>query len=273
MIKRLSKQLVIALIFLFILSSFGFLIYYFTRPAPSCFDGIQNQSEKGIDCDGPCLPCEFKELEEVEVLWTEALPTQENFYDLIAQFKNPNQNYGSGYIPYQFKLYDAQNNQVGQFSGITFILPNQTKYLVQMKVASTGLVSKAELSFDKFEWQKLEDYQPPQLVIQQKEYRLLPGEEVGFSQARAILINKSNFDFDKIDIDILLFDSSRRLLALNATEVRTLLSGQERDFLTTWFREISGLVTFVEMEAETNIFDPDNYLSADRPEIERFQEY
>ncbi|RLI90517.1 MAG: hypothetical protein DRO95_06075, partial [Candidatus Altiarchaeales archaeon] len=24
---------------------------------PSCFDGIQNQGEEGIDCGGPCLPC------------------------------------------------------------------------------------------------------------------------------------------------------------------------------------------------------------------------
>ncbi|MDI3543768.1 MAG: hypothetical protein PWQ28_49 [Candidatus Woesearchaeota archaeon] len=26
-------------------------------PCPSCFDGIQNQGEEGIDCGGPCSPC------------------------------------------------------------------------------------------------------------------------------------------------------------------------------------------------------------------------
>lgn len=26
-------------------------------PSPTCFDGIQNQGEKGIDCGGPCVPC------------------------------------------------------------------------------------------------------------------------------------------------------------------------------------------------------------------------
>ncbi len=26
---------------------------------PTCFDGIQNQGEEGIDCGGPCAPCEY----------------------------------------------------------------------------------------------------------------------------------------------------------------------------------------------------------------------
>ena len=27
------------------------------KPCPSCFDGIQNQGEEGVDCGGPCRPC------------------------------------------------------------------------------------------------------------------------------------------------------------------------------------------------------------------------
>jgi len=30
---------------------------YGAEPKPSCFDGIQNQGEEGIDCGGPCKPC------------------------------------------------------------------------------------------------------------------------------------------------------------------------------------------------------------------------
>jgi hypothetical protein len=280
MTKRTTKQLIIALIFLFILSGIGFLIYYFNRPAPSCFDGVQNQGEEGIDCGGPCPSCELVALEQIKVLWIKAIPAQGNFYDLAAQIKNPNQNYGSGQVPYQFELYDAQDNLIAEYTGLTFILPNQTKYLLQTKAESSRPVSKVKLSFAEIEWQKIEDYQPPQLVIQQKEYRLLGSEEPGFSQTRGVLINKTNFDFDKIDIDILLFDSAHHLLAVGTTEIRTLLAGQERDFVATWFRKINGQVAFIEMEAETNIFDVDNYLPAGQQGLpagrgvpERFQEY
>ena len=127
------------------------------------------------------------------------------------------------------------------------------------------------------EWKKLDDYQVPQLIIQQKEYRLLESEEPGFSQVRGVLVNKSSFDFDKIDIDVLIFNSSGQIIGLSTTELRTLLSGQERDFFTTWFNQIKGEVISVQIEPETNLFDSDNYLTTGQkiPEVlkvpEKFQ--
>jgi len=271
--KRFIKQIIIAFILILILSGFGFLVYYFSRPGPTCTDGIQNQSEEGIDCGGPCSSCDVVNLDEVKVIWAKAIPAQNNFYDLAAQIRNPNQNHGSGEVSYKFELYDDTGNIVVQRSGQTFILPNQTKYLTQTRVMANRSVSQVRLLFEQVEWQKMDDYQSPQLFIQQKEYRLLGGEEAGFSQARAILVNKSNFDFDKIDIDILLFNLDHNLLALNSTEMRTLLSGQERDFVATWFSLIEGQVSFVEIEPETNVFNPDNYLPTGRRIPERFQEY
>jgi len=274
MSRRTTKQFIIALIFFFILFGFGFLVYYLSQPAPSCSDGIQNQSEEGIDCGGPCLPCQLVYIKDIEVLWTKAMASQGDFYDLAAQIKNPNQNYGSGQVPYQFELYDFNGNLIVQYPGLTFILPNQTKYLIQLKKQSIiGRPSQIKLSFGEIKWEKLEDYQPPQLFIQQKEYRLLTSQELGFSQVRGVLINKTNFDFNKISLDILLLDSSRQLLAVNATEIGALSAGQERDFVATWFRRIIGQVTFVEVEAETNIFDPSNFLLPERGEPEKFQEY
>lgn len=273
MTRRTTKQLIITLIFFFILSGFGFLVYYLSQPAPSCSDGIQNQSEERIDCGGPCPPCQLVYIKDIEVLWTKAVASQDNFYDLVAQIKNPNPNYGSGQIPYQFELYDSKNNLISQSKGSAFILPNQTKYLLQIKIASPRPISQLKLSFNEIEWQKIEDYQPPQLFIQQKEYRLLSGQELGFSQVKGILINKTNFDFDKIDINVLLLDSSQQLLAVNATEIGALSAGQERDFVATWFKKITGQVAFVEVEAETNIFDPSNFLPPEKGEPEKFQEY
>jgi len=270
--RRAFKQIIIALVFFLILCGVGFLIYYYVQPEPSCFDNIQNQEEKEVDCGGPCIPCELMHIKDIEVLWTEKILAQENLYDLVAQIKNPNQNYGSGDLSYKFEFYDSSSNLLGECSGSSFILPNQTKYLIHSKVNSSGQITQIKFSLSKVEWEKLEDYQPPKLVIQQKEYRLLEDDQPGISQARAVLVNKTNFDFEEIDIDILLFGSYRQLLGLNTTEIRTLLAGQERDFIATWFREIGEQVSFVEIEAETNIFDLDNYLPATGRQ-EKFQEY
>ena len=253
MSKRITKQIIIALIFFLILFGIGFWVYSSgIKPKPSCIDNIKNQGEDDIDCGGPCSSCELVNTKKIEVLSLKVIPAQGNFYDLAAEVKNPNQNYGSGQVPYRFELYDAQDNLIIEYSDSTYILPNQTKYILKIKAESNKPVKQVKLFFGQIKWEKQKDYQPPQLGLQQKEYRLLGDEEPGFAQVRAILINKTNFDFDKIDIDILLFDSYNRLLAINTNEIRTLLAGQERDFFATWFNQINGQVTSVEIEAETN---------------------
>ncbi|MBU1071422.1 hypothetical protein KKG65_03370 [Patescibacteria group bacterium] len=273
MSKRTTKQIFIALIFLLILFGISFLVYSsLIKPAPSCFDLIQNQKEEGTDCGGPCQPCELINIKNIEVISIKVIANQGNFYDLAAKIKNPNQNYGSGQVPYQFELYDPQDNLIVQYSGLTYILPNQTKYLLKIKAERDKPAKQVKLSFGKVEWEKLEDYQSPQLGVQGKEIIFLSEQEPGFAQVRATLINKTSFDFDKIDIDILLFDSAGHLLAINTNELRTFLAGQERDILSTWFNQINGQVNSIEVEAETNIFDSDNYLSGTR-EREKFQEY
>ncbi len=271
--RRIIKQIVIGLISLLVLSGLVFFVYWLFKPAPSCFDGVQNQGERGVDCGGPCLSCDELKLEDVEVLWLEAVIGQNGFYDLAARIRNPNQNYGTGELPYRFELFDDRNNLIGHYDGRTFILPNQTKYLVQIKVPSQGIVKRVALAFGEIKWLKLSDYQPPQLVINNKEYHLLGNAGLGYGQARAVLINKSSFDYENVEVDILLFDKSDNLIALNRTEVNALLSDQERDFTVTWFKEIIGQVALVEIEAETNIFDPNNFLSTKGEVPDRFQEY
>ena len=270
--RRITKQIIITLIIFLVLSIIVFLVHYFQRPKLTCFDGIRNQNEEEVDCGGPCLPCELVHIKEIEVISTEVIFNQGNFYDIFAQINNPNQNYGGKQVPYEFELYNSKNDFVVRHTGLTFILPGQTKYLIQSKIESVKPISAVNLSFGKIEWEKLENEQAIDLVIQQKEYRLLGDDEPGFSQARGVLINKTNFDFEKINIDILLFDASYQLIGLGATEIKTLLAGEERDFVAVWFNQINSQVAFVEMEAETNLFDYDNYIPAGG-EKEKFQEY
>ncbi len=273
MSRRTNKQIIIASVFILILFGFGFLVYsYLIKPELSCTDNIKNQGEEDVDCGGPCPSCELVYIKGIEVLSVKVIPAKGSFYDLVAEIKNPNQNYGSGQVSYKFELYDSQDSLIVEYSGLTYILPNQTKYLLKVRAESSKPVKQVKLSFGEVKWTKPEDYQTPQLGIQDKEYRLLSNEESGFAQVRAILVNKTGFDLDRVDIDILLFDSSNRLVAINTNEIRTFLSGQERDFLSTWFNPISGQVTSVEIEVETNIFDQDNYLSGSKDK-EKFQEY
>lgn len=268
---RSLKQLIIALIFFLISAGFGFLFYLVNRPAPTCFDNIQNQGEEGTDCGGLCQSCETADLKNIEVLWAETVYGRDNFYDSAAQIKNPNQNYGSGKINYNFKFYDSDNNLIGQQKGETYILPNQLKYLAASKIESPEPIKKTELLFEPIEWRKLNDYQPPQLAVSRKEY-FSPQPGQGQSQVNGLVINETNFDFDEIDIDVFLFNSEHKLIVLNTTRVNTLLAGQERHFTVFWFEPLKEQVVSVEAEAETNLFNSANYMKR-HGAPEKFREY
>jgi hypothetical protein len=260
--KRVKKQILVGFIFMLIFASISFLSYFLIKGSPTCDDNIKNQGEQGIDCGGPCAACK-PVLKPIEVIWVNFLAMGNNFYDVVAKIKNPNPNHGSGYLPYVFEFYDSKDQLIGQSQGVDFILPNQTKYLLNIKASAPDNVAKVKISFKNKEinWQKLkEDYQPPQLTITQKKYLILDKPGI-FSQLSGVVVNKSSFDFNEVDIDVLLFDSQGQLVGLNATKVNALLAGQERYFIVSWFNRTKNDANIFETEAETNIFNSDNFIN------------
>jgi len=256
--RRYRKQILIFVIFLLLVALIVSGVKWLTRPRPSCFDGIQNQGEEDIDCGGPCQPCEKLYLKEIKILETKAVHLYDNVYGLAAKIKNVNVNYGTGNLKYIFKYFDKKGNLLGQKEGLTYILPNQIKYLVESKVISVQPIAKVVLDLEIKDWQKPKIYQYPHLVIYRQEFRNL---ETGNSQASGVVVNKTDFNFDKVEIKVLLFDYQNNLIALGTTEVRTLLSRQEREFLVKWPYLIKSPVGSMVMEAETNFFDFHNFIT------------
>ena len=255
--KRTQKQIIIAIIFFVILILLGFFIYEVARPKPSCFDNIKNQDETDIDCGGKyCNPCEAP-LKEIQTLEQDIIYAQEDYYDIGIKIWNPNLNYGSGQIPYNLKYYDDSNNLIGQRLGATYILPNQQKYILEIKIQSLSPIANAELTFEKAKWQEFKNYQRPELVIKDQIYEIT---EDGFVRTKGAVINRSNFDFSKVWVNIVLFDSQGKALGLGTTEINALTAGQQRECPYIWPYQISDQIYSVAMEAETNIFDSDNFM-------------
>lgn len=274
------KQILIALVYFFIFAVIVFSIYLFLKPEPSCSDGIKNQGEERVDCGGPCSPCQSLQKKDLDVLWAKSFVSQKSFpqdmYDLVAKIENPNLNYGSGEFSYEFKVYDSRGELMNTYKGSDYVLSNQTKYLIEPRVKLNRPPHRVTVSFDGIEkWRELkpETVSVGDLAVQDLRYRLLGDSKPGYSQLKALLINRTNYGFDTVNIKVLLFDSSNNLLSIRSTEINTLLSGEKREFTITWFGEINGEVASIETEPETNLFNPDNYLSGVPQEIEKFQQY
>jgi len=263
MFYRIRKQFTILLIVGIFLILLGTGIYYaFLKPGPTCVDNIRNQGEEEVDCGGPCISCEIKTLKDVEVIWAQAIPLSQNYYDLAAKVRNPNPNFGNPGVKYEFQLKDKSGQIVGKKSGTTFILPNSTKYIIENNFDSQGQIDSVQIKIDtgdKLSWLKLKDYQTPELYVKDKKFEII-NQPTFFAEASGVVKNSTTFGFDKVDADIVLFDSNSKLIGAAKSEMRTLTAGEERYFSVRWFSPIAGEVKFFDMQAETNLFSDDNYM-------------
>ena len=267
---RLQKQIIIAVIFFLIIGGIGFLIYKSFSPKPSCFDGILNQQEEKIDCGGPCEVCK-PEIKEIQVLSAVVLPIPNtNFYTISARLRNPNTESGGEKVNFNFVLYNdsgAVNNPVASFFKETFILPSETKYILEPKFESDEIITRAEVEIKNVFWQKLKDYQEPRLDIDRETFKY----ENGVSKVSGVVTNKTNFDFDKVIINAILFDEKNLTAGANLTQIKTLISGEERYFEVSWPWEIKD-IKGIKVEAETDIFLQDNFIKKHGTQ-EKFQTY
>ena len=86
-----------------------------------------------------------------------------------------------------------------------------------------------------------------------------------------VVFNDSNYDFDSVDVSIVLFDSSNTIVGVNRTEIRTLLAKTERSYKVTWPSQITN-VARTSVQVSTNLFENSNFIKSYGTQ-ERFQEF
>ncbi len=271
---RIMKRVKIASVVIVFLIGVGTLWYFVTKPAATCFDGKRNQNEAGIDCGGPCgVACaEAFNPDTFVVRESGFVPgSARNEYDAFGIVHNPNGTIGASAIGYDIILRDMSGAEVGRASGTDSLLPQETKTLLSIGIVTTGIPATAEVSFRDASWQRFSGYQErPPLVLYRTRYDKLSSGPY-FGEAFGTLRNDSSFDFRTVTVKIILRDASGKAVALNQTDVNTLLSGDNRDFTLIWPTAFSGDVAKADMEADADFFHEDNFIQRYRTGTERFQ--
>jgi len=258
--SRERKRILIIVIYLAIFSLVGFLIYLAVRPAPTCYDGKKNQKEEGIDCGGRCRPCpEIINAEPIQVAEQAFVYGGPGKYDALAKITNPNNQFGSSEFSYEFVLRDSSGQEIARRSGTEFILPAETKLILESGLETELIPQEAEVKIIEARWEKFFEYEKPRLNIYNKRYDLISGG-VGYSEAYGLVRNESPFDFNFIKINVVLRDAAGKILALNSTNMYTVSAGEQRDFRLIWPTSFPGDAENLEMEAEADVFHSQNFI-------------
>jgi hypothetical protein len=259
-LQRNHKRILIIGIYLVIFFLLGWMIYSWLRPAETCVDKKMNQNETGIDCGGVCGACEkVYETQDLIIKEKAFVPAGQGKYDAMLRISNPNNQIAGSNFSYNLKLIDVNGNILAERSGKNFILPVESKYIIETDFQVNGIPAQIEATLSNPVWEEFFGYERPELNIYSKSYDLI-SSGIGYSEAKGLLRNESSFDFNSVIIKVVLRDAGGQPIAFNKTEMNTINAGGQRDFRLLWPLNFPGDVQGVEMEAEADVFNTQNFI-------------
>ena len=252
------KRIVIVLIYLSIFAILGAVVYFMMKPDPSCNDGVKNQGEEGIDCGGMCAPCRQEiKYDNLEVKSVEIANDGKGANDVVIKIYNPNEEYGAK--SFQFVIQDDLGNRSPVYRD--FILPKETKYVIvnEYKLAEGANNIEVGINNKGVDWQRAVKYRDPRLVIFNERFE--KSQSGGnYGKVIGLLVNKSAVDYETIKVKGILRDGRGNLVGASYQIINTLPAGSKREFHIIFPVDLGKEISKVEVEAETNIFENDNYL-------------
>ncbi len=142
------RRLFIVLILVVVIGGLSFWHY---SPSifvlPTCSDNKQNGDEVGVDCGGSmCTNLCTSQIKIPTVLWQRSFPVTSSVYNAAAYIVNKN-DAAARAIPYEFRLYDANNLLVARRDGVALV-PPLGRYAIIETGIEVGLAKVARTTFD-----------------------------------------------------------------------------------------------------------------------------
>lgn len=262
---RILKQLIFGLGYLVIWGFVAFGVYAFMQVDPTCNDNIQNQGEEGVDCGFVCGNTCLESLEPLEVqnsyLFKISESDKDNDYDVLFKVYNPNARFGASQLEYEVDLFDVKNILFLRKRGFSYILSGQAKYIFEPAILTTNQQARrAELKIVSVNWERLRGGlgDDVKFTLNSKEY--VQNQKPGvFSHVNGTVFNASDFDFDRVDLVVILYKGDLPVRA-NRTNINTFLSRTERYFEVDWINSFEAIPDRVDVEANTNAFESYNFI-------------
>jgi hypothetical protein len=220
----------------------GFLVLFVGVPlaislytAPTCFDGVKNQGEAGVDCGGPCdRVCDFQASQPI-VLWQRLSEVNRGVYAAVAYIENPNFGIWSPNVEYVFRFY---NNEIVEpileYRNNTYI-PPESRFPIYAGTFrfDEGSPMPDRVFFDiersSLEWWRMERKNPEVSI----ENKVLVHSEV-LPRLQATLRNNSINNYRNVEAISLITDQEGNAVAFSRTFIDHLARGSTAELVYTW---------------------------------------
>ncbi len=226
----------------------GVIVYYvnFYTP-PSCFDGLQNGAEAGVDCDGSCVRICSASVVAPQVKWVESFKILEGQYNAVAYIENTNLTAATRELRYTIKLLE-NGSLIAERSGVTILPPNSTYPVFEGRILTDNGRQPTETVI---ELEPVAVWQPATLDRSQfrvTENRLLSADDR--PRLTAQIENTALTDADAIEVVATIFDRAGKPLTASRTFVDNFSARSTRDIVFTWPDPIATTVRSCEVPTD-----------------------
>jgi hypothetical protein len=205
------------------------IYYFFMHSEPTCFDNLQNQTETGIDCGGPCILCEIKNInsedfeKDVEV---QIIQAGEGQIALFTKVKNPSNIYGAEFN-YKFSIFNKLGGESVQISGKSFVDTEETRYItVPLVKIDKRDVQNVDFSVLDFKWD-FENTHPDYSADINEVSTVLENGEI---KINGIFKNTSSNSIAQVRITSFITDNENSIICASASELRKVGAFSENKF-------------------------------------------
>lgn len=268
---RTQKQILIGLAAILSILILFFVGREIFKPQPTCSDNKQNQEEDAIDCGGPCLPCELKDLKSLITEKTYFLDYKLKGIDLVTEIFNPNIKYGLTNLSGYFTLIDKEGVIIREDLDEPFyILPGENKIIVKIKaLINHPNFVPVSIRFDISSIMSLSDWQKlPPAISSSGEVLELTGVKMKYTNPKlaspinitADLTNRSPLSFRRAFVDVLLCDKKTgKPLSFNQLYIDNIKAEEMQGLPTISWRQALPLGTEIcYRKAHTDVFNKEN---------------
>ena len=229
-------------ILIIVIVSYGIFLIIAKTSSPTCFDNVQNKNEEGPDCGGACgISCEEKYPNPIKIEPLNIIPTKENTFDILFQLENKNQIMGAINVEYDLELFDSQGNLISVKNDITYLWPQEKKFQIGSSFIAPDL-DRFKVKITDTQWQKLgPPVLKPNFPINLELMNYPEAGQIGFYQVDAKVTNEQLKNYSSVDVNVILFDETNKIIAVNKTQLVNLKSLEERFFKIVWFNPFEGM--------------------------------
>lgn len=194
---------------------------------------------------------EFK----ITVEMTKLIPdlSQENVYDVAARIKNPDPQWGISKFNYKFILKDFLGNITAEKEGQSYILPQQSRYIIELGIVALSRAENLEFKLELKEIQKLKEVENPQLQMKALGQNFdTSGQK---TKVWADIYNESIFGFEKVEVNFILYDEGNNIVGVSYTNINAFASNTKRYVSAAWNYAVPAKISRIEIEPNVNVYE------------------